>query len=462
MSGEQQKSQMKLAFMSEGEVKSSISEPEGTEPRVANSESEGPAYGNELMEEVCRPENVQAAVERVRKNRGGPGIDGMTVDRLGKHLDKHWPEIRDSLLKGTYKPQPVKRVEIPKPDGGVRKLGIPTVQDRMVQQAIMQVLQRKWDPTFSEHSYGFRPNRSAQEAVMAAQAHVAEGYEWVVDIDLEKFFDRVNHDRLMSQLAKRIGDKRMLKIIRRFLSAGVMDEGLVQPTNEGTPQGGPLSPLLSNIVLDELDRELERRGHRFVRYADDCNIYVKSERAGHRVMETVRKFITKKLKLKVNDEKSKVDKPAERTFLGFRLAKWSNGETRIEVAPKSIDRFKRRLREITRRVRRISWVELLLELNGYLRGWFQYFGLAEDRSVWTRLDKWIRRRLRSLIWTQWKTRAQRYKMLRRRGVDEETARKNAGSSKGSWAMSKSPALSAAITNDYLHNTHGLFSLSART
>lgn len=462
MSGKQQNNQLELAFMTEEEVKSSDAVRGGTEPPVAKHGTGEPHYGSQLMEEVCRDENVKAAIKRVRQNRGGPGIDGMSVDQLGPHLAEHWPQIREALVRGAYKPKPVKRVEIPKPDGGVRKLGIPTVQDRMVQQAIAQVLQKRWDPSFSEHSWGFRPNRSAHDATKAARGYVAEGYGWVVDIDLEKFFDRVNHDRLMSQLAKRIGDKRMLKIIRRFLNAGVMERGLISPTEEGTPQGGPLSPLLSNIVLDELDRELERRGHRFVRYADDCNIYVKSERAGHRVMSSVRRFITKKLKLKVNEDKSKVDEATKRSFVGFRLERCSKGEIKIAIAPHSIVRFKRRIRELTRRVRSLGFVELIRELNGYLRGWLGYFGLTERRAVLDRLDKWIRRRIRSLIWKRWKTPRRRYQQLRLRGLVEEKARRYAASGKGPWALSRSAGLSEAIPNAYLHTTHRLFSLSAAT
>ena len=297
------------------------------------------------MEEVCERENRREAMKRVKANQGSPGIDGMTVDELPGYLEQHWPAIREQLLSGTYEPQPVKRVEIPKPDGGVRKLGIPTVLDRFVQQAVQQVLQKQWDPTFSEHSYGFRPGRSTQQAVAQAQQYIAEGYGWCVDFDLEKFFDRVNHDKLMGAIAKRVEDKRLLKLIRAFLNAGVMEDGLVSRSVEGTPQGGPLSPLLSNLVLDELDRELERRGHRFVRYADDSNIYVRSERAGQRVMESVTRFITEKLKLKVNESKSAVAQPQERKFLGFSFT--AGPEAKREIAPKAIDRFKERIREIT-------------------------------------------------------------------------------------------------------------------
>ena len=299
------------------------------------------------MEEVLKRENLKEALKRVKANKGSAGVDGMTVQQLPRYLVKHWPEHRYQLLSGTYQPQPVRRVEIPKPDGGVRKLGIPTALDRLIQQALLQVLQGKWDPTFSEHSYGFRPGRSAHQAVAQAQQYIAEGYGIVADLDLEKFFDRVNHDKLMGAVAKRITDKRVLKVIRAFLNAGVMEGGLVGASVEGTPQGGPLSPLLSNIVLDELDRELERRGHRYVRYADDCNIYVRSLRAGQRVMESVTQFIMQRLKLKVNSEKSAVARPQERKFLGFSFT--AQAEPKRRIAPKAVKRFKERVREITRR-----------------------------------------------------------------------------------------------------------------
>src|SRR5580700_4331414 len=313
---------------------------------------ESPAGTDRLMEEIVERENLKEALRRVKANKGSPGMDGITVNQLDDYLEQHWPAIREQLLSGTYKPKPVKRVEIPKPDGGVRKLGIPTVLDRFIQQAVMQVLQRQWDPTFSESSYGFRPGRSAQQAVAQAQQYIAEGHGWCVDFDLEKFFDRVNHDKLMGQIAKRVEDKRLLKLIRASLNAGVMENGLVNPSVEGTPQGGPLSPLLSNLVLDELDRELEHRGHRFVRYADDCNVYVRSERAGRRVMESISRFITQKLKLKVNEAKSAVARPQERKFLGFSFT--NDPEVRRVIAPKALDRFKRRIREIMRRAKGVS------------------------------------------------------------------------------------------------------------
>src|SRR6201981_1554264 len=308
MSDKRQKNQLVLAFTEEGRSEAPKASPEGTESLTAKCETERPVRAEQLMEEVCEREHCWQAYKRVKANKGSPGIEGMKVGDLSDYLKQHWPSIREQLLRGTYQPQPVRRVEIPKPDGGGRKLGIPTVLDRFIQQAVMQVLQRRWDPTFSEHSHGFRPKRSAHQAVAKAQQYIAAGHRWVVDLDLEKFFDRVNHDRLMRAIARRITDKRVLRLIGAFLKVGMMENGLVSPGEEGTPQGGPLSPLLSNIVLDELDRELERRKHRFVRYADDCNIYVRSRAAGQRVMESISRFITQKLKLKVN-EKSAVARP---------------------------------------------------------------------------------------------------------------------------------------------------------
>src|SRR5437879_4080195 len=322
--------------------------------------TENPASTNRLMEEVCERENLKAALQRVKANKGSPGVDGMTVIGIKDYLKQHWPAIRGQLLSGTYEPKPVRRVEIAKPDGGVRKLGIPTVLDRFIQQAVMQVLQRRWDRSFSDHSYGFRPGRSAHHAVAQAQQYIAQGHGWVIDLDLEKFFDRVNHDKLMGQIAKRVEDKRLLKVIRAFLNAGVMENGLVNPSVEGTPQGGPLSPLLSNLVLDGLDRELERRGHRFVRYADDCNIYVRSERAGQRAMESVTQFITQKLKLKVNEAKSAVARPQERKFLGFSFT--AGPDIKRRIAPKSPERFKQRIREVTRRAKGVSMETPIAEL----------------------------------------------------------------------------------------------------
>jgi RNA-directed DNA polymerase len=457
MDGNRQKNQEQLAFEFTSGSESPREETKGTETPRAGRGTESPAGNQRWMEEVCERENRRAALKRVRSNRGSPGIDGMTVDELPEYLEQHWPAIREQLMSGTYEPKPVKRKEIAKSDGGVRKLGIPTVLDRFVQQAVQQVLQKQWDPTFSEHSYGFRPGRSTKQAVAQAQQYIAEGYGWCVDFDLEKFFDRVNHDKLMGQIAKRVGDKRLLKLIRAFLNAGVMENGLESPSVEGTPQGGPLSPLLSNLVLDELDRELERRGHRFVRYADDSNIYVRSERAGQRVMESVKRFITEKLKLKVNESKSAVAKPQERKFLGFSFT--SGKELKRKIAPKAIDRFKERVREITHKSRGQSMKTVMEELAQYIRGWRAYFGFCETPSVLQQLESWVRRRIRCAFWRQWKTGRKRYAELVKRGVRAELAAKTAGSRRGPWRVSQSPALGIALSNAYLASL-GLPSLVA--
>jgi RNA-directed DNA polymerase len=370
----------------------------------------------------------------------------MTVRRLPDYLVRHWAVLREQLLAGVYRPQPVKRVEIPKPDGGVRKLGIPTVLDRFIQQAVMQVLQGQWDATFSESSFGFRPGRSAHQAVAQAQGYVAGGYRWVVDIDLEKFFDRVNHDRLMAAVAKRVEDKRLLRLIRAFLNAGVMEDGLVSPTDEGTPQGGPLSPLLSNLVLDELDRELSKRGHRFVRYADDCNIYVRSERAGRRVMEGIERFISRKLKLKVNAAKSAVARPWERSFLGFTFT--SQDEPKRLIALKVLDRFRTRVRELTRRTRGISVQAMVKQLARYLRGWRSYFGFCQSPSTLRDLGGWVRRRLRCFLWKQWKRGRCRFAELVKRGASRIEAAKTAGVCRGPWRISRTRVVQRALPESY--------------
>jgi len=372
-------------------------------------------------------------------------MDGMTIDDAKDHLREHWPSIRTQLLAGNYKPLPVKRVEIPKPDGGIRKLGVPCVVDRLIQQALLQVLQDQWDPTFSEHSYGFRPERSAHQAIAQAQRFIAEGYTHVVDIDLEKFFDRVNHDCLMARVAGRISDKRVLKLIRAFLNAGVMENGLVLPVDEGTPQGGPLSPLLSNLVLDDLDKELERRGLRFCRYADDCNIYVRSHRAGERIMESVSRFLTKKLRLKVNEAKSAVARPEERKFLGFSV---SNDGSERRIAPKALDKFKAEIRDMTRRTRGIALRQIIKELATYMIGWRGYFGFCQTPRVLTNLEAWIRRRLRAYLWRQWQNGQNRFKELRRRGLSKFQAAVAAGSTKGFWRMSGHPAIQKALRNHF--------------
>lgn len=457
MSKKRRKNQWQLAFRFDEGSEAPGERSAGTATLRARRETENPAGNQRLMEEVCERENLREALKQVQKNQGSPGIDGMTVKQLPGYLKQHWPAMREQLLKGTYQPQPVKRVEIPKPDGGVRKLGIPTVRDRWIQQAVLQVLQKQWDPTFSEHSYGFRPRRSAHQAVAQAQRHIAAGYGWCVDLDLEKFFDRVNHDKLMGRVAQRVGDKRLLKLIRAFLNAGVMENGLVSPSVEGTPQGGPLSPLLSNLVLDEWDRELERRGHRFVRYADDCNIYVRSERAGQRVRKSVERFLTRKLKLKVNQSKSAVAKPQERKFLGFSFT--SGKELKRKIAPKALERLKGRVREITRKAKGRSMAQVIGELARYLRGWRAYFGFCETPSMLRRLDAWIRRRVRCAFWRQWQTGRKRYAELVRRGVRATSAAMAAGARCGPWRVSQSPALNQALSNAYLASL-GLLSLAA--
>src|SRR6202158_4039671 len=409
------------------------------------NESERPANTSRIMEEVCERANLKEALRQVRSNKGSAGIDRMTVDQLGDYLKQHWPVIREQLLNGTYEPKPVRRVEIPKPDGGMRKLGIPTALDRFIQQAVMQVLQRQWNPTFSQYSYGFRTRRSAHHAVAQAQQYIAQGNGWVIDLDLEKFFDRVNHDKLMGQIAKRIEDRRLLKLIRAFLNAGVMENGLVSPSVEGTPQGGPLSPLLSNLVLDELDRELECRGHRFVRYADDCNIYVRSERAGQRVMESISRFITQKLKLKVNEAKSAVARPQERKFLGFSFT--AGPGIKRTIAPKSLERFKRRIREITRRAKGVSIKTTMEELVPYMRGWCGYFGFCETPEVLIALTRWVRLRLRAALWRQWKTPRRRRAALIALRISGELLN-TAGSGRGPWNIARSKALSVGLSNAY--------------
>src|SRR5450759_2280205 len=441
MSEERSKNQEQLAFPFAWGSEAPAGDREGAEAPRVRREAEDPAGNQRVMEEVCERENRRKALKRVRANQGSPGIDGMTVDELPGYLEQHWPVLREQLLKGTYEPKPGKRVEIPKPDGGVRKLGIPTVLDRFVQQAVQQVLQKQWDPTFSEHSYGFRPGRSAQQAVAQAQRYIAEGYGWCVDFDLEKFFDRVNHDKLMGQIAKRVEDKRLLKLIRAFLNAGVMEDGLVSPSVEGTPQGGPLSPLLSNLVLDELDRELEALGHRFVRYADDCNIYIRSERAGQRVMESITRFITQKLKLKVNEAKSAVAPPQERKFLGFSFT--AGPDIKRTIAPKSLERFKQRIRETTRRAKGVSIKTTMEELATYMRGWRGYFGFCETPEVLIALTRWVRLRLRAALWRQWKTPRRRRTALIALGVSGEL-RNTAGSGRGPWHIARSKALSVGL------------------
>ena len=452
MSGTRQKTlgeQLSQTLAAEGRGEALDAEAEDAEPLMAKPAPESPALAEQqLMEEVCDRGNLEGAWKRVRSNKGSPGVDGMTIDAAKDYLREHWPTIRTRLLEGTYQPQPVKRVEIPKPDGGIRKLGVPCVVDRLIQQAMLQVLQERWDPTFSEHSYGFRPGRSAQQAVAQAQRFIADGYNVVVDLDLEKFFDRVNHDSLMARVAARVSDKRVLKLIRAFLNAGVMEDGLVRPVDEGTPQGGPLSPILSNLVLDDLDKELARRGHRFCRYADDCNIYVRSHRAGERVMASLSRFLTNRLRLKVNEAKSAVARPEERKFLGFSI---SNDGSERRIAPKALDKFKGRIRDMTRRTRGFSLQQLIKELKPYIVGWRGYFGFCQTPRILTNLEAWIRRRLRLYLWRQWRTRQNRFAELRRRGVAKFPAAVAAGSPTGLWRMSGHPAVQQALRNAYFES-----------
>lgn len=411
-----------------------------------------------LLEQILEKENLKKALRRVELNKGAPGIDGVTVENLKPHIRKNWVRIREELFNGSYKPAPVRRVEIPKPGGGVRLLGIPTVIDRLIQQAILQILTPIYDPTFSSSSYGFRPGRSAHQAVKQAQRYIMQGCEYVVDIDLEKFFDRVNHDIVMSKLTKRIADKRILRLIRAYLQAGVMLNGCCITTEEGTPQGGPLSPLLSNIVLDELDVELEKRGHRFIRYADDCNIYVKSERAGLRVMTSVTQFVERKLKLKVNREKSAVDRPWKRKVLGFSFTRQK--EARIRLAYKTKGQFKENIRKITRRTWGVSMQERIKKLNSYLKGWMGYFSLAQTPSVIAELDEWIRRRLRTCLLKQWKNPETKQRNLVALGIPAAWAIKISWSRKKCWRLSNTPQINKALGLAYWQE-QGLESLVVR-
>jgi RNA-directed DNA polymerase len=411
-----------------------------------------------MMERIVSRENTLRALKRVEKNKGSHGVDQMPVQNLRAHMVENWNDLKSSLLSGTYIPSPVRRVEIPKPDGGVRKLGIPTVTDRFIQQAITQALTPIYDPTFSSSSFGFRPGKRAHDAVKLAQSYIQEGYRWVVDIDLEKFFDKVNHDRLMTTLARTITDVSLIKVIRRYLQAGILENGLTTMNVEGTPQGGPLSPLLSNIVLDELDKELERRGHRFVRYADDCNIYVKSRRAGERVMTAITSFIEKKLKLKVNRTKSAVDRPWRRKFLGFSFS--HHKEPKVRISPSSIKRFKKKVRELTSRRRSITMERRIRELNKYLVGWVSYYSLAGTRSILVRLEAWLSRRLRMIRWKEWKNPRTRVRNLGSLGVRKDKAYEWGNSRKGYWRIAKSPILHRTLGKAYWLS-RGLKSLTAR-
>lgn len=403
------------------------------------------------MEEVADPANMNEAWKRVRSNRGAPGVDGVTIEAFPGWLALRKEKLVAELKDGSYRPQPLRRVKLAKPNGGERLLGIPTVLDRLVQQAILQVLQPLLDPSFSEHSYGFRPSRSAHQAVFQAQSYIQAGYDWVVDLDLEAFFDRVNHDRLMTRLSHVIADKRLRWIIRGFLRAGVMEAGVVTATTEGTPQGGPLSPLLANYVLDELDRELEERGLRFVRYADDCNVYVRSERAAVRAFENLIGMIEGKLKLKVNRAKSAVARPWERKLLGFSFT--SGPEIRRRIAPQALEKLKGKVRRLTRNGRH-SFEVILHDLKRLLIGWRSYFRIGQTTSVLREIDSWIRCRLRALIWRRWKTCARRRSELLKRGVNPSAAGKLSGSSLGRWPVAHMKALQYALPTRWFIK-HGL-------
>lgn len=410
-----------------------------------------------LLEDVLERNNMLEAMYRVIRNKGSHGIDGMKTDELREHVKRTWATVKSKLLEGKYNPSPVRRVEIPKPDGGIRLLGIPTVQDRMIQQAIAQVLSEIYEPTFSESSFGFRPNRGAKNAIKQSETYIKQGYKWVVDMDLEKFFDKVNHDILMAKLEKKIKDRRLLKLIRKYLESGVLINGIKVSSEEGTPQGGPLSPLLANIMLDDVDKELEKRGHKFCRYADDCNIYVRSKRAGFRVMNSITRIIEGKLKLKVNRDKSAVDIVSKRKFLGFSFYFAKDG-AKIRIHEKSIKRFKEKIRFITNRNRGISMDLRILKLNDSIRGWINYFGIANAKRKLLELDQWIRRRLRACIWKQWKRVKTKSRNLIKLGVPKYKAYEYANTRKGYWRISNSPILETTLNNKYFKSI-GLMSLS---
>ncbi|WP_407119254.1 group II intron reverse transcriptase/maturase [Bradyrhizobium sp. LMG 9283] len=415
---------------SEGSGRKPPEQEAGASNIAARSQPSPPEVEVRLIEKIVSRANMMAAYHRVVANKGAAGIDRMTVEQLQPYLKEHWLRIKEELLEGRYRPQPVRGVEIPKPGGGMRQLGIPTVVDRLIQQAMHQVLMPLFDPGFSKASYGFRPGRSAHDAVRAARTHVAEGRRFVVDLDLEKFFDRVNHDVLMARVARRVADRRVLRVIRRYLQAGLMTGGITTARSEGTPQGGPLSPLLSNILLDDLDKELERRGHAFCRYADDCNIYVRTRRAGERVMASITRFLTEQLRLKVNAAKSAVDHPWARTFLGYTMT--AHKQPRLRVAAKSVQRLRSKLRTTLRQGRGRTLASTVRALTPILRGWLQYFRLAEAKGVFEELDGWMRRKLRCVLWRQWKRPRTRRKRLMQRGLDPERAWRSASNGRGPW------------------------------
>ena len=403
---------------------------------------------SKLLERILARENMILAMKRVIKNKGSHGVDGMRCDELRTYIIEHWATIKLKLLDGTYSPSPVRRVEIPKPNGGKRLLGIPTVLDRMIQQGIAQELTRIYDPSFSDNSYGFRPNRSAQDAIKKSKEYINQGNKWVVDMDLEQFFDKVNHDILMERLSRKIKDKRVLKLIRKYLESGIMVNGIRVNNEEGTPQGGPLSPLLSNIMLDEIDKELEKRGHKFCRYADDCNIYVKSRKAGNRVLKSMTYHLENKLKLKVNEEKSKVDLVTRRKFLGYSFYFVKDG-VEIRIHEKSYERFKTKIREITNRNTGISMEMRLKKLNEVTVGWLNYFSVAKAKGKIVELEQWIRRRLRACIWKQWKKIRTKYTNLKRLGVSTYKAWEYANTRKGYLRISNSPIVATTLGNKYL-------------
>jgi RNA-directed DNA polymerase len=437
--------QLELALAGGGEAPEDRSS--GEAGRAAQGEERSGGTGL-LMEQAVALENALKAFQRVRRNQGSPGIDGMTVGELAPYLHEHWPTIREALLAGTYQPRAVKRHLIPKSGGGMRQLGIPTVLDRFVQQLLLQVLQPIFDPTFSEHSHGFRPGRRAHDAVREAQRYIQAGRRWVVDVDLEKFFDRVNHDVLMGKLQNRIADQRVLRIIRRYLGAGIMADGVVVVRHEGAPQGGPLSPLLANVLLDEVDKELERRGHCFVRYADDCNVYVRSKRAGERVLAALRQQYAK-LRLRVNETKSAVARAWDRKFLGYRFWVAAGRTVQRRVAPEALEELKQRVRQITRRSGGRSLPQVVGALGPYLRGWKGYFQLADTPKIFAELDGWIHRRLRALQLKQWKRGRTTFRELRARNVPEWLLVKGAGHGRRWWWAAGLGALHTALPGSYL-------------
>jgi len=410
-----------------------------------------------LLERILRKDNLNSAYKKVKTNKGSHGVDGMTVDELLSHLKRNGAELRQNLLKGEYKPQPVRRVEIPKPDGGKRLLGIPTVVDRLIQQAIAQELSQIFDPDFSDNSYGFRPGKSAHQAVIAARGHIEQGYNWTVDIDLEKFFDKVNHKKLMELVGRKVKDERVLRLIRMYLESGIMMNGVKVKSEEGTPQGGPLSPLLANIMLDDLDKELEKRGHKACRYADDCNVYVKSRKAGERVMEGISHFIEDVLKLKINRKKSAVDRPGRRKFLGFSFYK-IKGKVRNYIPSKPIHRFKNKVKEITARSNGADMETRQNRLNWLINGWVNYFRLADMKNLAVELDMWIRRRIRMCYWKQWKKISARYENLVKLGIPNGKAWEYANTRKGCWRIAGSYILDKSLTNKYLEDA-GFLSLT---